>query len=137
MFLDGLHSIDATRSVGADGLEIAAVQGAPAAAKRALFTLLEDIRRAVAWPAQARVVRTVFIPKVAGGDRGIGVTSTLYAIYGAVYGDPLLEWRECRKAFWDGALRGSSALRMGLLRHMKAEAAVFVGHETLAAFSDF
>ena len=69
--------------------------------------------------------------------RGIGVISTLHAIYGAAYGDPLVEWRECRKAFWDGALRGSSALRMGLLRNMRAEAAVFAGHETLTAFSDF
>ena len=100
-FCDGLASIVSTRSVGAAGLEIATVQGAPVAAKRALFGLLEDAKRAVAWHAQARIVRTVLLPKPSGGDRGVGVTTTLYAIYGAVYGDPLVAWRRGREAFWE------------------------------------
>ena len=74
------------------------------------------------------------IPKPKGGDRAIGVTST---VYGAVNGNTLAEWRSAKAGFWDTAIGGSSSLRAAIRRVMQAEVAVAAGDEVISALSDF
>ena len=67
----------------------------------------------------------------------MGITATLYAIYGSSMLPHLEDWRGKRAAFWDTAIRGSSCLRAALMRVLLAEVHAADGAAAAFAFSDF
>ena len=67
-----------------------------------------------------------------GGDRPIGITAALAAIFIEIYGDFVLVWDEGAMDFWEDAVRGSSSLQAGLTRRLADECAAAVGCETAA-----
>ena len=77
------------------------------------------------------------VPKPKDGDRALGITATLYALYGAITQPALDDWSGARAGFWDTAVRGSSSLRAALLRVLLAEVNAGDGICGAYAFSDF
>ena len=58
------------------------------------------------------------IPKPKGGDRPITITSALYSLVMGLFGVDMDDWQEAQLAFWDDAVRGSSALQAALKRRL-------------------
>ena len=74
------------------------------------------------------------IAKRNGSDRAIGLTSSLYTVYGKCVKGTVLDWRTSKAQYWDSCVKGSSCLRAGLLRMVKAEIDASRGLSVLAAF---
>ena len=81
---------------------------------------------------ESKVVQ--LIPKPKGGDRPITVTSTLYSLVIDVLGFQMNEWQEDQQAFWDDAVRGSSALQAALQRRLYDE---LDGHSTKVSVTGY
>ena len=76
------------------------------------------------------------IPKPDGGDRPIGVTPLLCAIFFKAAACFVTDWDVEHMNFWEDAIRGSSALLAGLRRRLLDECATAVGYETAAIYWD-
>ena len=72
------------------------------------------------------------IPKPDGGDRPIGVTPLMVALFFKSLTSFVLEWDEAAMDFCEDAIKGSSALRAGLYRRLQDECACALGQETAA-----
>ena len=133
----GLRRIAATRGLGSDLVEASFAQQAPDSVKRSLHDIVAQAQTHVSWPAQARLTKMSSIGKPSGGDRAIGVTAFIYALYGECVRSNLDLWRDDCCGFWDTAVRGSSSLRAALLRVVLAEVHTASGAEVAFALSDF
>ena len=103
-FLKGVTRLKNTRGLGSDLLEVDILHGAPLPALREVHGILVEAQRTVFWPVQTRVCLMRSVPKPKGGDRALGITATLYAIYGSSMLPHLEDWRGKRAAFWDTAI---------------------------------
>ncbi len=76
------------------------------------------------------------LDKPGRGNRPIGITPLLAALYLQSHGDITTEWEDRRMNFWEDAVRGSSALMAGLQGRMLDECAVALGQPTLGIHWD-
>ena len=71
-------------------------------------------------------------PQGGPGDRPIGITPILYALFLRTYGDIVDGWDAERMHFWEDAVKGSSALQAALKRRLFDECSVALGFDTAA-----
>ena len=88
------------------------------------------------WPQANLVVPIHLIPKPDGGDRPIGITPMLAAIFMKAQGTLIDEWDQEHMNFWEDAVKGSSALQAGLQRRLLDECSFLLGHSTAAVYWD-
>ena len=88
------------------------------------------------WPMNGSFIPVSLIPKPDGGDRPIGVTPLMVALFLKSLTGFVLTWDEAAMDFWEDAVKGSSALRAGLYRRLKDECACALGAETASIFWD-
>ena len=74
------------------------------------------------WPDLQIPIPISLFPKPNGGDRPIGVTHCLMALYIRSQSDLLTSWEEEHMRFWEDAVKGSSARRAGLMLPFMATA---------------
>jgi hypothetical protein len=111
----------ASRATGLDGITNQDIRHAPPAARPGLCIIINEILRSLIAPAQWRANAVQLIPKPKGGDRPITVTSTLYSLVMDILGVQMNDWQEEQQAFWDDAIKGSSALQAALHRRLYDE----------------
>jgi hypothetical protein len=93
-------------------------------------------------PMQLLLVLIGLLPKEAGGERPIALTSMLYRLIMKLEKPECGQWEQDIAGFWDTAISGSSCLRAALARALGMEAAQARGFATigilwdLAAFFD-
>ena len=73
------------------------------------------------WPMNNSFIPVSLIPKPDGGDRPIGVTPLMVALFLKSLTSFVLTWDEAAMDFWEDAIKGSSALRAGLSLRLKDE----------------
>ena len=76
------------------------------------------------------------IPKPKGGDRPITVTSTLYSLVMDILGVQMNDWQEDQQAFWDDAIKGSSALQAALHRRLHDELDGYSSKVSITGYCD-
>ena len=135
--LAGLSRLAPSRAVGSDATELPVIQKASPLALKEYAGIVREAQRVLAWPVQTRWSKMRSLPKPAGGDRAIALTSSFYAVYGAAKKPELELWRTSRAGFWDTALKGCSSLRAAVSRIVTAEVAAHRGELAIAAFGDF
>ena len=114
---------------GIDNLGPLDVARAPNKAKADLLTMFDAMLRRCSVPWQLLAVIMVLIQKPAGGDRAIGLEAFLIRLLGRMCNEEILTWTQSYEevAFWDRAIRGSSALRTALTRLFLEESAELLG----------
>ena len=104
--------------------------------KVALAGLLNRCEKECAYPAQAMGTVIGLMPKPKGGERPIGILPTLQRLHTAIRAPWVSAWETGYVKHWDGAVRGSSALRAALARLVDAELAASQGLEVAAILWD-
>ncbi|CAK0892144.1 unnamed protein product, partial [Prorocentrum cordatum] len=111
-----LNSINGRKAMGVDVLSSTEVQRLPHEAREELRQLMNDAEVQGVWPRQCMAVVAASVPKPAGGDRVLGMIALMPKIWSNARGGIVDNWTEQLGAFWDGALRGCSALSAALYR---------------------
>ena len=88
------------------------------------------------WPMNGSFVPVSLIPKPDGGDRPIGITPIMVALFFKSLTGFVLTWDEAAMDFWEDAIKGSSALRAGLYRRLIDECTCALGLDTAAIYWD-
>jgi hypothetical protein len=76
------------------------------------------------WPQHGLVVPIGLLDKPDGGDRPIGITPMLSALYMRTKGPIIDTWESEHMNFWEDAVKGSSALQAALNRRLLDETSV-------------
>ena len=130
-----LRRLSADRAKGQDQLQPRDLRNLPQDA----FLELEHIgvqmdQHKLPWQS---VENTVAIQgKPAGGDRPITIVTLLHAARSKHRGRWTREWHAREDEFWGTAVRGSSALRSGLIRRLLDETCVTLGASTVSVYYD-
>ena len=74
--------------------------------------------------------------KPTGGSRPIALMPMLYRLYTKIRRPQIIQWELAHQGPWDAAVKGSSALRAGLLSLLRDEMAVRLGKDTLVTLWD-
>ena len=88
--------------------------------------MMQDWRCTAMLPWQLLPAMVVLLPKPDAGERPICLENMLVRIYLRTFKSYGQEWSEAQHGFWDDAVRGSSALRAGLLRALLDESALLL-----------
>ena len=90
----------------------------------ALTSVLRGVEAKLRWPSSQLCSLMRMLPKPSGGHRLIVLTGGLYRLWSQVRRPVLVDWvdQQALVAHWDCAVRGSSALRVALLRACRSEA---------------
>ena len=114
-----LSLIKSNRGLGLDHHRSGDLKELPLDAFRELAEIFEGVNQVGIWPFNETLIPIGLIEKPDGGDRPIGITPVLAALYlKNQHGEIVMDWEEKRMVFWEDAIRGSSALRAGLRRRL-------------------
>jgi hypothetical protein len=97
--------------LGCDGWDPEAIAAAPPEAKEQLVKMMQQWEDNGTVPLQLLYNIVKLIPKPGGGERPITLMPLLVRLLFKMRGYVTTEWCEKRARHWDGAVRGSSALR--------------------------
>ena len=98
-----------------------------------LFQYIEEYG---VWPGHIFYNIVVLMGKPTGGSRPIALMPMLYRLYTKIRRPQILQWELAHQGPWDAAVKGSSALRAGLLSMLRDEMAVRLGLDTLVTLCD-
>ena len=93
-----------------------------------LFQYIEEYG---VWPGHIYCNIIVLMGKPTGGSRPIALVPMLYRLYTKIRRPQIVQWELAKQGPWDAAVKGSSALRAGLLSLLRDEMAVRLGKDTL------
>ena len=102
-------------ALGMDWLEIQFLRDLDEADLLRLAALLNRIEHLVLWPGHLLLNIIVLMGKPGGGFRPIALMPMLYRLWAKIRKVQIQEWDIEHRGPWDAAVRGSSALRAGLL----------------------
>ena len=74
--------------------------------------------------------------KPTGGPRPIALMPMLYRLYTKIRRPYIIQWEQAHAGPWDAAIKGSSALRAGILSALNDEIAVLLGNDTISVLFD-
>eukprot|EP00969_Alexandrium_andersonii_P312987 13829331-Alexandrium_andersonii.AAC.1 len=115
-------------AAGVDHWSPAQLRSLPLQSLQALHGIVERARQDLELPLQARTNVVAMLAKPKGGERPIGLMSMFYRLVAKVDRfATVLQWEEGHAAFWDYAVKGSSALQGALARLVRAECAQVLG----------
>ena len=118
-----LNSMKATTATGCEAMGPRDLLDLPRAGKWALLALWRQCEQAWMWPWQCLLNLVTLVPKPTTGDRGIGSIPVVLRAWCKMRGNTPDQWCDEEAAFWDKAVRGSSALQVALHRCMEDELA--------------
>ena len=98
-----------------------------------LFTYIEKYG---VWPGHKYYNIIVLMGKPTGGSRPIALMPMLYRLYLKSRRPYIIQWELEHQGPWDAAVKGSPALRAGLLSLMRDEMAIRLGKDTLVTLWD-
>ena len=124
-----LSLIKSGRAVSLDAHKCGDLKELPIEAFEDLAKIFNSIALEGSWPIEHSAVPISLIPKPDGGDRPIGVTPLLGALFLKSHSDVITEWEDSRMTFWEDAVKGSSALQAGLRRRLQDECTVALGQQ--------
>ena len=78
----------------------------------------------------------VLMGKPVGGSRPIALMPMRYRLHTKIRRPQIIQWELAHQGLWDAAVKGSSALRAGLLSMLRDEMAVRLGLDTLVTIWD-
>ena len=125
-----------SRATGLDGLSNQDLRNSPPASHSALCDLINMVITSALAPRQWLPNIIQLIPKPKGGDRPITITSALFSLVMDTIGVDMTDWQEEQEAFWDDAVKGSSAHRAALHRRMLDELEATEGTASLNGYCD-
>eukprot|EP00959_Pyramimonas_sp_CCMP1952_P418905 8775176-Pyramimonas_sp.AAC.1 len=102
--------------MGLDVLGPGSIRRLPDIARVQLLQLMHYCERERAWPRQCSIARRVTAGKPRGGGRVLGLIACVPKLWGKCLAAPSESWPLGLADHWGTAIRGSSALRPGLLR---------------------
>ena len=111
-------------------------------ALQSFTALLRKVEEVTALPAQAALAIVSLMakpgapPGIQTGERPICLFSVIYQVWGIIRGQCNQAWEDSKAAFWDTAIRGSSALYTALSRALLDEAADINGIAYGAVYFD-
>ena len=89
------------------------------------------------WPVQLLLTIGALLPKPGkNDDRIIGLLPLQVKLWGKIRGVLTDSWSEGLEAFWDSAIKGSSALRAALVRSLLNETAYNMGISATTLYAD-
>ena len=133
---DHLGKARGSRATGLDGMSNQDLKHSPPQSRAALCDIVNSIISNAIVPRQMMLNVVQLIPKPKGGDRPITITSTVLSLVMDVLGVQMNEWQEAQEAFWDDAVKGSSALRAALDRRMMDELEAGERAHTISGYCD-
>ena len=98
-----------------------------------LFQYIEEYG---VWPGHLYYNIIVLMGKPTGGSRPIALMPMLYRLYTKIRRPQIVQWELAHQGPWDAAVKGSSALRAGLLSMLRDEMAVRLRLDTLITLWD-
>ena len=108
----------------------------PPEGREELRQLLVECERRGCWPRQLLGVIGATLPKSAGGERIIGMLPLPPKVWSRARSSVTSSWTDGLGAFWDSAIRGSSALRAALLRAVMDETGMELGVAASTLYMD-
>ena len=133
---NALALIKSNRAVSLDFQCGADLKELPQEAFDDLALVFDKIAEEGEWPMNDSYVPVSLIPKPDGGDRPIGVTPLMVALFLKSLTSFVLTWDEAAMDFWEDAIKGSSAFRAGLYRRLTDECTCALGLETASIYWD-
>ena len=130
-----LSLIKSNRGLGLDHVKCKDIKQLPTVAIDSLRNIFGKVTNEGRWPVSQNIngvqygnpIPVSLLDKPGGGDRPIGITPLLAALYLKSHGDITTEWDTRKMNFWEDAVKGSSALMAGLHRRLLDECAVALG----------
>eukprot|EP00959_Pyramimonas_sp_CCMP1952_P134065 2804572-Pyramimonas_sp.AAC.1 len=113
--------MSANEAKGVDNISVNDTVRLPIGGRNRLVELLNDIENTCTWPRQLHATVGALCAKPRGGDRVLGLLPTTCKVWSQARSGPAMEWSNGLSAFWDTALRGSSALRAAMVRSLLDE----------------
>ena len=106
------------KGLGADQWAPAELRALPDEAHEGLAALFNNSEVHMVAPAQALLNIITLMPKPLGGDRPTCLATMWYCFWAGIRAVEVHHWEDTFVAFWDDAVRGSSALRAALARRI-------------------
>ena len=131
-----LTLLTSTRAVSLDNQCGYDLKGLPLEAFDDLGLVYDKVVEEGIWPMNKSFIPVSLIPKPDGGDRPIGVTPLMVALFLKSRTGFVLTWDEAAMDFWEDAIKGSSALRAGLYRRLTDECSCALGLDTASIYWD-
>ena len=132
----GLKLLKTNTAVGIDQWSPGQLRSLSQEAKEVLLDILRDIEKAKAWPGYVYYNIIVLMGKPAGGVRPIALMAMIDRLWTKIRRPYIVQWERAHAGPWDAAIKGSSALRAGILSALNDEIAVLLGNETLSVLFD-
>ena len=105
-------------------------------ALEAMAHLFNHVEKHGVWPGHIYYNIIVLMGKPAGGSRPIALMPMLYRLYTKIRRPYIIQWEIAHQGPWDAAVKGSSALRAGLLSLLRDERAIRLGKYSLVTLWD-
>ena len=136
--VDPIRASPSKAAPGADEWRVHQWNKAPKEALEWLAEILNQAEQSRKWPKQVLTNLVAFIgkPTVIPSERPITLTCSLYRLYCKVRKPAVESWEEEKHGFWDTAIKGSSALQVGLVRELRHELAAGLGSTTGGLYFD-
>ena len=136
-----VHQLCIRGPANAKGTDLATTRDLPRGGEEAtkeLATILRRVEETLRWPAQELCNAIAMQPKPdSTDDRPITLTGAgLYRTWSKLRKPYATEYDTTRAGWWDAAIRGSSCLRVALLRELKMDIAKSCGLHDAAYFFD-
>ena len=111
----GARLIPRNTTIGIDHWETAELRALDEDSAQAIADLLNEVEKHMVWPKQSLSNLIVLMGKNNGGVRPIALMPMLYRLWSKIRRPQVREWEDKTAGPWDAAVRGSSALRAGVL----------------------
>ena len=93
-------------------------------AKEAIVHFLSHVEKHDIWPGYLYYHVIVLMGKPAGGSRPIALMPMLYRLWTKIRRPHLIRWELAHQGPWDAAVKGSPALKAGLLSLLREDMAI-------------
>ena len=132
----GIKALKSATAVGTDQWSPAQWKALSPEAIDGITYLFQYIEEYGVWPGHIYYNIVVLMGKPTGGSRPIALMPMLYRLYTKIRRPQIIQWELAHQDPWDAAVKGSSALRAGLLSMLRDEMAVRLGLDTLVTLWD-
>ena len=120
----GIKMMSSSTAVGIDQWSPAQWKKLSPEAIEAITHLFTYIEKYGVWPGHIYYNIIVLMGKPNGGVRPIALTAMIYRLWTKIRRPYVVEWEKLNAGPWDAAIKGSSALRAGILSVLCDETAV-------------
>ena len=132
----GIKQLRNNRSLGGDFWSPLEVKALDDSYIDELLDVINEAEEKMAAPVQTLLSLIPLLQKPQGGDRPVVLASLFYVLWAAIRNPDVSPWEADFVAFWDAAVKGSSALQAALHRRLKEELHILKGGAVASTFWD-